>query len=157
MHDLWKARISKSLSAIAANSLDAPVIGSREGEIEALEQKLRIELPASYKLFLKTAGKQPGDFYDGSSCSIDELVDLQDGANAILKDFEQPPLSSNMFVFLEHGGYMFFCMELTAGDEDPPVFFFDEDADGLQNINERFSNWLDRSAREQFPGGVGFD
>lgn len=94
-------------------------------DINKLESKYNIKLPAVYKDFLIEMGRGADEFMLGSSYSYEKLFSMQDSAKELLEEnnFRQLPLNS--FVFWMHQGYQFAFFLLDDGD-DPPIYHFDE-------------------------------
>lgn len=118
------------------------MVGCSESDIAQLEHRLGIRLPAKYKKFLLSWGKQAGDFLDDCCFLYDSLESIcRPNAESLAKDhgFELSPQS---FVFLER--YPLFMFFDTTQGEDPPVWLFDEDQSKPKIVASSFSEWLNK-------------
>jgi len=92
------------------------------GEIEALEQKISLKLPAVYKEFLTWIGHSAGPFLRCLNCFYPSLVSLQQKARAMLTaDACSSILAEEAFVCALVPGEGFAYMLPSEGD-DPPVY-----------------------------------
>jgi hypothetical protein len=95
-------------------------------EIIQLEQQQGINLPSTYKDFLKMMGHGAGKFLRGSDCFYQHLPQIQEWAKQLLveNDFPQT-LPEDAFVFFMHQGYQFSFFRLSEGD-NPPTYSYCE-------------------------------
>ena len=84
-------------------------------------------LPEAYIEFMKVMGNgTEGRYMGGSSCFMDEIHDLRQGAIELLEENESiNTLTDDDFVFWMSQGCMFCFFKLTEGD-NPPVYFYNE-------------------------------
>ncbi len=118
------------------------IIGCTESEITQLERRLAVRLPAKYKDFLRSWGKQAGDFLGDCCFLYDSLESIcRPHAESLAKKhgFELSPQS---FVFLDR--YPLFMFFDTTQGEDPPVWLFDEDQSEPKLIASSFLEWLNK-------------
>lgn len=94
-------------------------------EINSYENKYGIKLPAVYVDFLKTMGKNAGDYMRGSDFLWHELSGMKEYANELLQENSLEPLKEEDFVFWMHQGYIFSFFKLNDGN-DPKVYGFNE-------------------------------
>ena len=94
-----------------------------KNEIDALEDRLGLELPKSYRLFLTELGHGIDDFMNSDHWRF-QLDDVQD-LHRHEEYQEYCDLPENYFVFAERNGYwwVFFVLD---GSDNPPVFGFDD-------------------------------
>ena len=116
-------------------------------DIEQLEAKLKVTLPAAYRDFLFCMGRSAGQFMPECSFTYPEIEDCtRDIAETLLKAHTRYQLSDTSFVFVERYGCQFFFFETTQG-EDPPVFrYFEGDELPVQiadSISSAFEMALD--------------
>lgn len=101
--------------------------GCTEEEINALEERLHVSLPQSYRAFLRTMGHGVDDFMvsDRWTFKIDDLPKI-----ARDKEYEDfCDLPENYFVFADRSGYWWVFFILDGINEDPPVYGFDDGED----------------------------
>lgn len=125
------------------------ISGCSSEEIKQLEADLQVNLPGSYKEFLKAMGKSAGQFLNGSDVYYPDLEKLKESSKELLKDNGNPfKLRPQDFVFFNHQGYQFMYFDTTAGD-DPPVLRYIEGQSGPEEVDKHFSNWLVRSVKDE--------
>jgi hypothetical protein len=117
---------------------------ARPEEVNALEQRLGIKLPAAYKAFLLICGRDGGPELTGTDCSIGNVPTLRKSAEELLQDCGSPfQLPENAVVFLMHQGYVFAYFVADGNTEDPAVFMYLEGDSGPVRKAESFSAWLE--------------
>lgn len=94
-------------------------------DIKKIEQRTGFTLPEEYLEFLSTMGRGAGIFMLGSSVFLDEIFDLEEGAQEIMNDNNLPPLPSNAFVFWMHQGYQFAFFKVNE-NSNLDIYFFSE-------------------------------
>ena len=108
--------------------------GCTQAEIESLESRLDVPLPAAFREYLAWFGKGAGPVMLGSSFFYADLLkgfdqedNLTEYAIYLLDDTGHPgeELLKNALVFMEHQGYLFEFMPTDQGD-NPPVYYFQE-------------------------------
>jgi len=97
-------------------------------EVEALEAKIGLKLPAAYREFLLLMGHGAGKYMLGSDCFYRHLDAIHKGALELIEEHELPEMPPNAFVFWMHQGYMF-AYFLIDDNPDPHVYFFTEGED----------------------------
>ncbi|WP_234300941.1 SMI1/KNR4 family protein [Sphaerospermopsis aphanizomenoides] len=115
-----------------------------ELEIIQLEKTQGINLPRTYKDFLKIMGHGADKFLRGSDCFYEHLPQLQVWAKQLLleNDFPQS-LPDDAFVFFMHQGYQFSFFRLSEGD-NPPIYSYCEGQEESYFIktHDQFSDFL---------------
>lgn len=113
-------------------------------EIIQLERQQGINLPSTYKDFLKMMGHGAGKFLRGSDCFYQHLPKIQEWAKQLLveNDFPQT-LPEDAFVFFMHQGYQFSFFRLSEGD-NPPTYSYCEGQEEPYFIksHDQFSEFL---------------
>ncbi|MDB9456696.1 SMI1/KNR4 family protein [Dolichospermum circinale CS-534/05] len=113
-------------------------------EIIQLERQQGINLPSTYKDFLKIMGHGAGKFLRGSDCFYQHLSQIQEWAKQLLveNDFPQT-LPEDAFVFFMHQGYQFSFFRLSEGD-NPPTYSYCEGQEELDFVksHDQFSDFL---------------
>jgi hypothetical protein len=113
-------------------------------EIIQLERQQGINLPSTYKDFLKMMGHGAGKFLRGLDCFYQHLPKIQEWAKQLLveNDFPQT-LPEDAFVFFMHQGYQFSFFRLSEGD-NPPTYSYCEGQEQPYFIksHDQFSDFL---------------
>ncbi|MGF1485801.1 MAG: SMI1/KNR4 family protein [Prochloraceae cyanobacterium] len=102
--------------------------GCSNEEISILERSCGLILPYSYKIFLKTFGRGAGRLMRDMDIFYDSVFKLTEEAREILSDTKDPVLPENAFVFTMRYGEQFFFFEINQGIDDPPIFYYLENA-----------------------------
>lgn len=110
-------------------------------EVEAMERKADVSLPASYKAYLLIAGRYPPSAWVGSDCTIGILTEIRKWVEELLmgqgNSLTLPPKS---FVYSMHQGYQFMYFVADGGSNDPAVFYYLEGEPESVMKFERFSD-----------------
>ena len=126
----------------------ASVQGCSEADIVALENKVALTLPRTYRAFLAAMGRSAGDFLCGTDFLYADLP-LRAYADDLLSESEVPlALDRDDFVFAMHQGYTFLFFRCGISD-DPPVFLYDENKTSFQRVAYSFSSWLASAAQDE--------
>jgi hypothetical protein len=139
-----------SPKALAAKLIEAglatpeTVAGCSEEEISQLEAKAGVLLPAAYKDFLRTFGKECGTFLNDCCFLYSTLLLYCRPLAEELAHANELRLMPTWFVFLERD-VMFLYFDTTQGD-DPPVWRFKEGDSKPELMAESFSNCLNSLA-----------
>lgn len=132
--------VKKIVSSGLASSDE--IVGCTEEEIDLIQDRFRLKLPARYADFLKVMGKCAGWLLEGSDVFFPELLECRNAAESLLAEENSKfRLSKSRFVFLQHQGYQFLFFDTTCGD-DPPVFKYLEGDDSPSKVADSFSDWL---------------
>jgi SMI1 / KNR4 family (SUKH-1) len=130
----------------------AKLVPCTEEEVEKLENHYKIRFPIAFKEYLLSMGHYAGELYEGSNCGYDNLFlqkEWQIIENDIAKNHEFKRTfnwqDENIFIFLDHGGYIVYFFKLDEGD-DPPVYRYEEGLDDVKHTYSSFSLFLE----EQF-------
>lgn len=107
--------------------------GCTEAEVQALEDKFKVALPADYRSFLLAYGRGAVGLWKGSDYKFDDLIEINEAAVELLKEAGLC-MPSGAFVFFMHQGYQFFALH------DGGVIFFLE---GESNLETRYSSFSD--------------
>jgi hypothetical protein len=117
--------------------------GCTEQEVLSIEEHFRIQLPRCYRDFLTVMGRYAGDFLVGSDYSFPKLVQIGEGAVALLRRcLPRFTLPRTAFVFFSHQGYTYEWFKCQYRDDDPPVVMFTELEREPRMISNSFSAWL---------------
>ncbi|MEQ9668818.1 SMI1/KNR4 family protein [Coleofasciculus sp. G2-EDA-02] len=123
-----------------------------EEEVLALEQQLKVSLPAAYREFLLWMGHSTGELFAGSQWNYKKIIRLQTGAKEILERNSFPePLPDDAFIFWMHQGYQFMFFRLSEGD-DPPVYYYHEGRheNSFDKYTDSFSEVLSEAIDESY-------
>jgi hypothetical protein len=125
-------------------------LGCTSDEIEALMQAQNVSrLPKYYLEFLTRMGKKAGNFWMGSHFFYPDLCDLKESAFELLaEDKKGFVLPDDAFINMMHQGYQFAYFHTETDDEDPPVFFYLENAGEAKRIANSVTEFLDGSAED---------
>ncbi len=134
----WKARVAWALSTIAARTRVRPCDA---GLIELLEREAGHPLPAAYVAFLEGAGARVGDFQRGSDVEFLDVRRIQGSFRRLAVEMGAPPVPANAFAFFGHHDY-YFRYFLLGKDEDPEVFWFQDDAPEFRCLHRTYSQDL---------------
>ncbi len=116
-------------------------------EINCLESKLKMKLPAAYRYFLEKMGHGFGDFYQGTDWTFDRLGQLLSEARLLLDECgSEFRLTDSSFVFSMHQGYSF--LFFTGNECNPPVNVYVEFEKPVVVAN-CFTEWLRKTAEDQ--------
>lgn len=137
---------SKSPEELAKILVDAgftaskPIIGCTDSDIEELEQRYNVKLPAAYTKFLKVMGRQAGNFLDDGSWLYPLRNARQDALDHIAAEDSDYILPSTEFVFITRDNF-FLSFDTKSGD-DPPVRIFEDGDQEPRQFFDSFSAWL---------------
>ena len=113
-------------------------VGCSPAEIREVETGSKVVLPRFYAQFLETMGRGAGGFLKGSSVFYPELLRLRGYAEDLLREGGTAfQLGERDFVFYVHQGYQFAYFHADVGDDDPPVWCFEE---GWETPKERWGS-----------------
>ena len=121
---MTNSRMQQFARDIVAAGLAAPddLKGCTREEIEVLQQKFDLTLPATYIEWLTIMGRGAGRFLRGSDAFFPALLELREGAEELLgENGGRFSLPQDAFVFLMHQGYQFLYFQTLRNDPDPPV------------------------------------
>ncbi|MBC6419526.1 MAG: SMI1/KNR4 family protein [Prochloron sp. SP5CPC1] len=123
--------------------------GCSAEEIEVIESKFKLQLPATYKDFLRICGHRAEKFYAGTDMFYPDILELRAYAENLLKenevDFQLPDAA---FVFSMHQGYQFDYFHTEPQDDNPPVYYYLEGEKLPKKISESFSSFLLQSVED---------
>lgn len=122
-------------------------------EVQEVERGVGLPLPASYKAYLRVAGRHMPAAWVGSDCTIGRLPKLQEWGPELLRECDQPPLPAQAFVFLMHQGYQFFYFLADGSSDDPPVFYYLEGEPAVVRKFDRLSDLVASCVGER-PGTI---
>lgn len=113
-------------------------------QIEELEARYKLKLPAAYIAFLK--GKYPEVYpiLTGSDYGYSYLVKLRNCAEELLQENGNPfQLAQNDFVFIMHQGYQFLFFPCGEDTDNPPVYYYLEGEPDKELKFDRFTDWIE--------------
>lgn len=139
----------------AAGLVDSSTMrGCSEGEISALETRLGVRLPRSYRSFLAAMGREAGTFLVGTDILISVLPSLRTQAERLLTECGGSlALEPADHVFAVHQGYEFLFFSCD-GSADPPVFRYEEGDVTFGRVAESFSSWFSSCAHDEIAGAA---
>lgn len=118
------------------------VRGCTHLEIQEIEKRFSVTLPASYKDFLSSVGRSAGTFMKGSDFLYPEMLDQREFAENMLEEMDTDfSLSRQDYVFLGHQGYSFLFFRCGL-DDDPPVLLASDDGTIAKEVARTFTDWL---------------
>jgi hypothetical protein len=137
------------------------IIGCDDREIQEIMSAQNItRLPKIYDFFLRKLGKKAGNFSIGDEFLYSSLLYLK---QFLIEELEMTPdvtfqLPEQAFVFWMHEGYqfMYFVLDENNDDDDPRVFFWEDNMQQPEEGYPYFSNhltaWVDgyRRFRKKF-------
>ncbi len=139
----WLAEIRR----LVESSSNAEVaVGASEAEIEAAEAALGVRFPPQFRAYLSEFGYLSIAHceFNGLGAGVPEHVNLVRETLAEREMF-RPYIPIHLLPLENNGAGDHFCIDLTAGLEDPPVVFWSHDEDESQTPepeSDRFSSWL---------------
>jgi len=89
-------------------------------EVKDVESFYKVSLPAIYKEFLLSMGKQASGYMTGSYVYYNCVFELRQMAERIIVESKLSSLNPEDFVFWSHQGYIFAYFKINAG-ENPLV------------------------------------
>ncbi|SIN75276.1 hypothetical protein SAMN05444166_0642 [Singulisphaera sp. GP187] len=105
------------------------VRGLKDREIHAIEEALRLRLPAAYRAFLQTMGRSAGALFGDVTMTFDgpgPLLALQHDARDYAAGLGSPPrLKPEAFVFSDYGGSQFSFFLCDRREADPEIFDYE--------------------------------
>jgi hypothetical protein len=110
---------------LCLKSAGCELIPCTKSDVLLIEEYYQVKLPTVYKEFLLSMGKGAGAFMRGSSVFFDEIFDLKDGAEELIRDNDLGPMPGDAFVFWMHQGYQIAFFRLSE-DEELPIYYFSE-------------------------------
>lgn len=123
--------------------------GCSKSEIDALESKWKIRLPAIYKDFLSAMGHCAGRFMVGTDYSYPKLLEFRGDAERLLREQQIGwTLPKTAFVFAFHQGYSFMFFDTAGGELDPAVFLYTEGETKPKEVAASFSQWLVKAVQD---------
>jgi hypothetical protein len=135
-----RAEVERALAQVEIPA--SALVGCSEQEVEALERKFGLRLPASYRAFLRLCGREMGPFCRGTDMFYPAIEDGRGGLVELLAEgqvhFE---LSSDEFVFMSHQGYVY-CFFSCSDGHDPPVRQYVELDEAPKVVAGSFTGWL---------------
>jgi hypothetical protein len=122
--------------------------GCSEVEIEQLERRLSLPLPAAMLECLRRLGHACGHLMDGDKFGLSAFEEAREVAQEITAKPHSPwRLPDRVIPFVQHHGYEFLFVHGSAGD-DPPVWLYVETEPTAREVRPSFTAWLRESALE---------
>lgn len=143
--------IDEGLSKLAVAGLVDPdsILGCSTDEIASIEDAFDLTLPEAYSSFLSKAGKGCGDFLHGTDFLFPDILRNRQEAEWLLERCGSTwTLARHHFVFVQHHGYQFMYFDVVMGD-DPPVFYYSDEAELPRQIFARFSEWFRQAIEDE--------
>jgi len=147
----YQNRISQSIIKLRESTIgeDGDIKGCDSVEIQKIEQKEDVSLPAAYVLFLQEIGKSAGDFLRGDDLYFPDMIGLKSGAKELIKESDATvELTDSDFVFADHHDYVYLYFD-TNHSEDPPVYRYIEGDEEPEKVFEHFSEWVESSVQDE--------
>lgn len=124
--------------------------GVTDADIAAAERALAVQMPATFKEYLRRVGwLTTGDYYYGLGEGVPPFADLVT-ATLSERTEAQPPIPPHLLPLLNDGGGNHFCLDLSrsSGDDAPVVFWDHADPRGAEQRPEdwapSYTAWLAR-------------
>lgn len=117
------------------------ICGCSSDEIDRIEEDAGAILPASYREFLSRMGRSAGNFYVGTDIFFPRILGLKTAAKELVAEEKGLVLPEDAIVIIMHQGYQFIFIRGNEGD-DPPVYYYLEQAGGFEKKNDRLSKFL---------------
>lgn len=117
--------------------------GCSNAEISTLENRRALQLPESYKQFLRVIGHGAGQFNSDAFWTYDTLEDAQTRAIEMLHK-NNISVPETLFAFdTGDGNFLFFE---TAEGDDPSVMLYESGDPSTRKLADSFSLWLSKHA-----------
>ena len=109
-----------------APKLGAPV-GATPDDVEALERRLGLPLPQSYKDYLLWMGRDYKGIFRGSAWFIDSIYSNKETLRSLLEEAgSRYVLKESHLVFFTHQGYMAAWFDSESSEQDPDCWFMND-------------------------------
>ena len=136
-------KFAQKLIASDIANVDDPLVGCTAAEIDEIERKVKVTLPAIYREYLSKMGRSPGDFLRGEECCYPELTTLTDDGRELLSESGSAyKLQPTAFVFWMSQGTQFSFFDTKKGN-DPPIYHYREDDPEPLKRHEHFSEYME--------------
>lgn len=117
--------------------------GASEADIEQLESSFGLELPRSYKQFLRMFGKKAGSLFSDVAFFYPEVVGLREELDEMIEEESLAiTLPEDSFVFSGYQGFQYHYF-ICDGTEDPAVYRVMDGGDPPEKVSESFSAYLE--------------
>ena len=140
MPDLITAAIARLTDAglVQADQLK----GCAQADIETIQAKYDLKLPATYRDFLTFMGRSAGKFLMGTDYLFPDVLTLREQADRLLRECEvKATLGKEDFVFAAHQGYQFLFFN-SRSSPDPEIFLYEEGEADFRSVADSFSKWF---------------
>lgn len=138
----WTSAIDSILEPLL--QLDPRIRQGLEGctreDIATIEAKVGMKLPEAYVALLERIGRCRGQLMRGSDFGFPFLLGFREIAESLLEEVGLRLQADDLVIRMEQG-YQFFFLRV-AGEDDPLVYYYDDDNPELVPMNVRFSGWL---------------
>lgn len=131
---------------VAELATSATIQGCSQAEVDLVETRFKIKLPAVYVDFLRTAGKQAGVlFLPDIDILFPKILELREIAIEALNIFEggKLVLPQNSFVFADRYGEQFMFFESDTGSDDPIVYRYSQGRHHFEKLDSHFSEIIE--------------
>ncbi|MDN3576281.1 SMI1/KNR4 family protein [Chitinimonas viridis] len=121
---------AKALHAdLVAPLLGSPV-GASEEDVGALESRIGLKLPDTYRQYLVWMGRDVNGIFRGSNWFISDIESNREVLKDLLEEIgSQYELAPSHLVFFTHQGYMAAWFDASGNEVDPKCWFIH---DGMQ-------------------------
>jgi hypothetical protein len=146
----WRDSIMEAARRMVAEGIASPdtMSGCEAAEINRLEAKVGVTLPAAYRFFLMVMGRGAGTFLVGTEWTIETLPLLQSvGLHLLEESGAESSFPDTGFVFASHQRYQFLFFDCADG-EDPPVHHYMERDTTSHRVDNSFTTWLIQTVEE---------
>lgn len=131
----------KLAEMIVANLADkSDVVGCTEAQIQDLETKYAIKLPAAYKDFLRAFGNSAQEVFGDVELMYPDLLTYYEYDGILKYSTDKFTLPANAFIFASRLDTLAFS--ITTDGDDPPVYRYISQQDAEEKIYPSFSEWL---------------
>jgi hypothetical protein len=114
------------------------ISGCSAEEIDSIEEQLGLPLPRAYVEFLAVVGMRAGAFMRDVDIFYPKMFGLRARAEEMLLNWEEGKLSlpNNALVFAMRMGEQFMYFIADGKTDDPPIWFYIEEAGKFKEISE---------------------
>ncbi|ENT8828936.1 SMI1/KNR4 family protein [Proteus mirabilis] len=120
------------------------IFGCENEEVDLLEKKYG-KLPEFYKIYLRSIGRDAGDFKAGTWMFYPEIDDINNETLDLMhQNHIIPP--ENMFAFLMHQGYT--SLFFTDREKDDPQIYCYTECEEIIDIGKTFSQCIEADINE---------
>jgi hypothetical protein len=147
----WAGRVDSILEPLLGLDprIGAGIDGCSQTDIARIESELKISVPGAVAALYQRIGRARGQLFVGADFGFPLVLDFRRAADSLLEDLDvELRLHPGDFVFLMEQGYQFFFVQ-SGADEDPVVFFYNDDEPRFVALGVSFTGWLQQVVSEE--------